>query len=99
MSNESFISKTLDEGHVTLNIFPVGKVRQMAKKLESSQATAKHMKQVTNEPHATQINLLRHQQTELPPSKAQRRQNKFRHKPNRENHHQANYKPNEFTRK
>ena len=73
----------------------------MAKKLEGSQATAKHMKQVTNVPHATQINLLRHQRKELPPSKAQRRQNKFRHKPNfdRENHQQANYKPNEFTRK
>ena len=73
----------------------------MANKLESSQATAKHMKQVTKEPHATEINLLRHQRTELPPSRAQRRQNKFRHKPNfnRENHHQANYKPNEFTGK
>ena len=101
LSNESFISKTLDEGHVTLNKFPASKVRQMAKKLKGSQATAKHMKQVTNEPHATQMNLLRHQRTELPPSKAQRRQKKFRHKPNfnRENHHQANYKPNEFTRK
>ena len=99
LSNESFISKTLDEGHVSLNNFPASKVRQMAKKLEGSQATAKHMKQVTNEPHATQINLLRHQRTELPPSKTQRRQNKFRHKPNRENHQQANYKPNEFTRK
>ena len=99
MSNESFISKTLDEGHVTLNKFLASKVRQMAKKLEGSQATAKHIKQVTNEPHATQINLLRHQKMELPPSKAQRRQNKFRHKPNRENYHQANCKPNEFTRK
>ena len=95
------MSKTLDEGHITLNKFPACKVRQMAKKLEGSQATAKCMKQVNNEPHATQINLLRHQRTELPPSKAQRRQNKFRHKPNfnRENHHQANYKPKEFTRK
>ena len=101
LSNESFISKTLDEGHVNLNKFPASKVRQMAKKLESSHATAKHMKQVTTEPHATQINLLRHQRTELPPSKAQRRQNKFRRKPNfnRENHHQANYKPNEVTKK
>ena len=73
----------------------------MAKKLDSSQATAKYMKQVTKELHPTQINLLRHQRTELPQSKAQRRQNKFRHKPNfnRENHHQANYKPNEFIRK
>ena len=101
MSNESFISKTLDEGHVNLSKFLASKVRQMAKKLESSQATAKHIKEVTNEPHATQINLLRHQRTELPPRKAQRRQNKFRHKPNfnTENHHQANYKPNDFTRK
>ena len=46
----------------------------MAKKLEGSQATAKHIKQVTNEPHATQINLLRHQRTELPPTKFQRKQ-------------------------
>ena len=48
----------------------------MAKKLEGSQATAKHIKQVTNEPHAAQINLLRHQRTELPPTKFQRKQNK-----------------------
>ena len=42
---------------------------------------------------------MRHQRTELPPSKAQRRQNKFRHKTNfnKENHHQDNYKPNELT--
>ena len=71
LSNESFISKTLDEGHVSLNNFPASRVRQMVNKLEGSQATAKHMKQVTNEPHATEINLLRHQRTELPPSKAQ----------------------------
>ena len=77
LSNESFISKTLDEGHVSLKNFPASKVRQMAKKLEGSQATAKHIKQVTNEPHATQINLLRHQRTELPPTKFQRKQNKM----------------------
>ena len=48
----------------------------MAKKLESSQGTAKHMRQVTNDPQAIQVNLLRHQRTELPPSKFQRKQNK-----------------------
>ena len=48
----------------------------MAKKLESSQAIAKHMRQVTKDPQATQVNLLRHQRTELPPSKFQRKQNK-----------------------
>ena len=76
LKDESFVSKTLNEGHVELNKFPASKARQMAKKLESSQATAKHMKQVTKEPHATQVNLLRHQRSELPPSKFQRKQNK-----------------------
>ena len=76
MSNESFISKTLDEGHVSLKNFPASRDIQMAKKLEGSQATAKHIKQVTNEPHATRINLLRHQRTELPPTTFQRKQNK-----------------------
>ena len=48
----------------------------MAKKLESTQATAKYMRQVTKDPQATQVNLLRHQRTELPPSTFQRKQNK-----------------------
>ena len=66
----------MNEGHIKLSKFPASKVRQMAKKLESSQATAKHMRQVTKEPQATQVNLLRHQRTELPPSKFQRKQNR-----------------------
>ena len=59
----------------------------MAKILESSQATAKHMRQVTKEPQATQVNLLRCQRTELPPSKLQRKQNKryrLRQTPNKQ---------------
>ena len=41
------------------------------------------MRQITKDPQATQINLLKHQRTELPPNKAQRKQfkkNKFRSK-------------------
>ena len=71
-----FVSKTLNEGRVELSKFPASKVRQIAKKLESSQSTARHMKKMSNEPHATQINLLRHQRTDLPPTKSQRKQNK-----------------------
>ena len=37
---------------------------QLAKKLESSKATTRHIKQVSGEPQATQINLLRHQRTD-----------------------------------
>ena len=53
------------------------KVRQLAKKLESSKSTAKHIKQVSSELQATQVNLLRHQRTELQPSKSQRKQRKL----------------------
>ena len=52
LKDESFASKTLNEDHVELSKFPASKVIQMAKKLESSQATAKHMRQVTKEPQA-----------------------------------------------
>ena len=40
-------------------------MRQLAKKLESSKATACHIKQVAGDLQAAQINLLRHQHTEL----------------------------------
>ena len=74
-------------------ILILSKVRQLAKKLGSSKSTATHIKKVAGEPPAAQINLLRHQRAEIPPSKAQRKQNKFRNKLDfkRENHHQANY--------
>ena len=76
LKDESFVSKTLNEGHVELSKFPASTVHQLAKKMESSQPTAKHMNQVARDPHAVQVNLLRHQCTELPPSKFQRKQKK-----------------------
>ena len=76
LKDESFVSKTLNESHVELEKFPASKVRQMAKKLESSQSTARHIKKMSSEPQANQIHLLRHQRIDLPPSKFQRKQNK-----------------------
>ena len=58
LKDESFVSKTLNEGHVVLSKFPASPVYKLAKKMESSQATAKHMKQVTRDPQAVQVNLL-----------------------------------------
>ena len=52
------MSKTLNEGHVELSKFPANKLRQLAKEFESSQATAKHMKQITRDLQAVQVNLL-----------------------------------------
>ena len=66
LQDEEFVSKTIDEGSVDLDKFPTSKVHQLAKKYESSKATARHIKQVAGEMQATQIHLMRHQHTELP---------------------------------
>ena len=69
LRDEDFVSKTIRDGSVDLEKFPASKVRQLAKKLESSKATACHIKQVAGDLQAAQINLLRHQHTELPAGK------------------------------
>ena len=86
---EDFVSKTITDGSVDLEKFPASKVRQLAKKLESSKATAHHIKQVAGDPQAAQINLLRHQCTELPAGKYKKK--KAHMKPKQVNHkHQGN---------
>ena len=54
--------------------FPASKVIQLAKKMESSKSTARHIKIVTSELQAVQVNLMRHQRTDLPPSKSKWKQ-------------------------
>ena len=62
-----FIAKTINEGNTDLVQYPAAKGQQMAKKLESSKATAKHIKQHTSNMQGTaQINVLRHNCTSLP---------------------------------
>ena len=65
LHEEEFVSKTINEGSVDLDKFPASKVCQLAKKYESSKATTRHIKQVAGEMQATQIQLMRHQHTEL----------------------------------
>ena len=43
MKDEDFLTKTINEGNVNIQKFPASKVRQLAKKMESSKATAKHI--------------------------------------------------------
>ena len=89
MRDEEFVSKTISDGSVDLEKFPSSKVRQLAKKLESSKATACHIKQVAGDLQAAQINLLRHQQTELPAGKYKKKRAPM--KPKQSNHkHQGN---------
>ena len=84
LRDEEFVSKTINDSNIDLEKFPASKVKQLAKKLESSKSTARHIKKMSGDPPATQVNLLlKHQGTELPPNKAQRKQfkkSKFRPK-------------------
>ena len=73
MKDEEFVSKTINEGSVDLDRFPANRVFQLAKKMESSKATARHISQVAGDPQATQINLMHHHCTELPARKNKRR--------------------------
>ena len=66
LCDEDFVSRTITEGSVDLDKFPASRVCQVAKKFKSSKATVHHIKQVAGDLQATQINLMRHQQTELP---------------------------------
>ena len=45
--------------------------------MERSKTTAKYIKQVASEPQSTQVHLMRHQCTELPPNTFQRKQKKY----------------------
>ena len=69
LKDEEFVSKTINDSSIGLEKFPASKFRQLAKKMEASNATACHIKQVASDPQATQSNLMRHQYTDLPPSK------------------------------
>ena len=63
MKDEDFVTKTINEGNVNIQKFPASKVQQMAKKMESSKATAKHIQQVTGDLPTAQIHLMCHQCT------------------------------------
>ena len=85
LHDEEFVSKTINDGNVDLDTFPTSKVRQLAKRMESSKATACHIKQVASDPQAVQINLLRHQCIELSARK-------YKKKKSSNKSRQSNYK-------
>ena len=66
MWDEDFVMKTINEGNVDIQKFPASKVRQLAKKMESSKAMAKHIQQVAGDIPAAQVQLMCHQHTQLP---------------------------------
>ena len=55
LKEEEFVSKTINDSNIDLDKFPESKLRKLAKKMESSKATARHSKQVTSDPQVAQI--------------------------------------------
>ena len=99
LKDEDFMSRTISDGSVDLDKFPASRVHQLAKKYESSKATARHIKQVSGEPQATQINLLHHQRTELPQHRYKKKRSHAKPRPgnnkpsgNDQYHGQPHYK-------
>ena len=58
MKDEDFVTKMINEGNVDIQKFPASKVRQLAKKMESSKATTKHIRQVVGHLPVAQIQLM-----------------------------------------
>ena len=56
--NEDFVTKTINEGNVDIQKFPASNVQQLAKKIESSKSTAKHIRQVDGDLPVAQIHLM-----------------------------------------
>ena len=73
MRDEDFVMKTINEGNVDIQKFPASKVCQLAKKMESSKAMAKHIRQVAGDILAAQVQLMHHQRTQLPTGNYPRR--------------------------
>ena len=90
LQDEEFVSKTISDGSVDLHKFPVSRVRQLAEKLETSKATAHHIKHIAVDPQAMQINLLKHQCTELPTGKYKKKRPPVKQK--QSNHKQQSSK-------
>ena len=70
LKDEEFVFKTINDSNIDLEKFPASKDRQHAKKMEPSQSTARHIRQVASDPKVNQVNLMRHQRTDLPPGKS-----------------------------
>ena len=73
LHDEEFVCKTINDSIVHHEIFPASKVRQLVMKMDSSKATACHIKQVAGDPQVVQINLMRHQHTEILSGKHKKR--------------------------
>ena len=59
LKDEEFVSKTINDSKIDLEKFPASRVRQLAKMMEFSKSTTRHIKAVASDPQVAQVNLLR----------------------------------------
>ena len=85
------MSRTISDGSVDLDKIPTSRVCKLTKKLKTSKATVHHIKQVAGDPQSAQINLLRYQHTELPPSKYKKKSSVKHKQVNHKQHDSENY--------
>ena len=85
LKDEEFVSKTINDSSINLDKLLASKAQQLVKKMKASKATVQHIKQVPRGPQAAQINLIRHQWTDLPPSNNKRKA--FKARPLSHKHH------------
>ena len=85
--------KMINEGNVDIQKFPASKVCQLAKKMESSKAMAKHIRQVAGDIPAAQVQLMHHQRTQLPAGNYPRRKSNSTsgQKPQKPQHTQSSH--------
>ena len=58
LKDEEFVSKTINDSSIDLDKFPSSKVRQLAKKMESSKVTTRNIKQVASDLQVAQSNVM-----------------------------------------
>ena len=54
LKDEEFVYKTINDSNIDLDKIPTSTVRHIAKKMESSNVTARHIKQVASDPSSSQ---------------------------------------------
>ena len=81
LKDEEFVSKTINDSNIDLDNLLTSKDRQIAKEMESSKVTARHIRQVASDPQEAQINLMRHHCTDTPASKHKKRKSFVKPRP------------------
>ena len=104
--DDEWVSKTINDSNIDIAKFPTSKVKQLAKKMESSKATTRPIKLVASDLQVAQVNMIRYQSTDLPASKYKKRKSFVKVRPsshmNDTSDRQSNYKkslmPRMYTR-